>query len=382
MSIQNCNPVRNDCADRTPPPTPTVERGIAFAAGRGGDPAYIELSNVELGASIELVNLSKKPDADFACDKVTLPVTGTDVGSRRVGIMLTQDQMGQLDLKPGDVFALRAVDAAGNASPAVTGAIEPHRVGVANFDGPWAGLPTSRVMDTWERSTQLPVLGPDGTTSTMTVHEVDDGRPPALLTEHLSFAANPDGTVALKGDRALEPGATLNMEWTAPGNPTPQSKTIGTTDAKGQIVCNLGKLAPGAKISITPRDRDGEVGKQVDLVYEPGPCAGEPSAPVAPGGFQFPSDKVALHGRPDGCASLAGCLLPAGATVSVQNQTTGAVTTGTVSASGTLMVDLGKVAVGTPLVLTPTDKLGNKGPLFIMTYQCAPASGGNANEGG
>lgn len=202
-SVQNTGGTQNtDCGPRdvTAPPTPTVHRMRAFErgsdrasivrnrpAGRrvfGGDPTYIELRNVEPGTKIQLINLSKKPDGSFEDEDaiVELKLTGRDVRGRQAAFYLTDAQMEAIDLKPGDILRLRAVDAAGNTSAEVTNELEPDDWGNQNVrdveNGSWV---TSR-------GTTESMLDGEGVRKNVIIKTVNDGRAPLLLEDKLSFA--------------------------------------------------------------------------------------------------------------------------------------------------------------------------------------------------
>ena len=186
--------------DITLPPTPTVNQCIAFdrAANlrvvrnnnpgngwsRRPDPAYIELGNVEAGAKIQIVNLSKNPEAGFENKKdiIDLDLTGRDIRGRRASVYLTNDDMNKIDLKAGDQLQIRVVDPQGNASAAVTAELEPNDWANAqvqvNRNGRWEGNRAP--------GAQFNALDGEGENKTLVVRAVADGREPLLLEDKLS----------------------------------------------------------------------------------------------------------------------------------------------------------------------------------------------------
>lgn len=187
--------------DTTSPPTPTIHRSRAFergtadatvvaATGRAPtgavrDPAYFELHNVEPGTKIQLVNISKRPDASFE-DKehiAELALTGRDVTNRQAAFYLTEDQMNAIDLKPGDMYRLRAVDAAGNASEVVTNELESSDWGNQTIRDRNADNRFER-----RRGTTESMLDGEATRKNIIIKTVNDGRPPLVLEDKLAFA--------------------------------------------------------------------------------------------------------------------------------------------------------------------------------------------------
>lgn len=199
---KSSGPSQIACApkDITPPPTPTIHRSLAFERGserasivstnpvapRGPirDPAYLELHNVEPGTTIQMVNVSKRPDASFdnKDDIVELKLTGRDVQNRQASIYLTEAQMDAIDLKAGDQYRLRVVDAAGNSSEVVSAELEPddwgnRRVRDLNADGRWEV----------RRGTSERMLDGEGARKNVIIKAVNDGRAPLLLEDKLAF---------------------------------------------------------------------------------------------------------------------------------------------------------------------------------------------------
>lgn len=202
-TVNQANGTQNTCAprDTTPPPTPTIHRSRAFErgsdratvvnsnptpiSGRRPDPAYFELHNVEPGTTVQLVNISKKPDASFdnKDDIVEMKLTGRDVQNRQAAFYLTEDQLNAIDLKGGDIYRLRVVDAAGNASESVLNELEPDDWG------------NQRIRDLtpdnsrWEirNGTTESMLDGESARKNVIVKTINDGRPPLLLEDKLAF---------------------------------------------------------------------------------------------------------------------------------------------------------------------------------------------------
>jgi hypothetical protein len=194
---------QNNCGpnDTTAPPQPQIVSSQAFVRGsdeasvirnpptvprptRGRDPAYIELNNVEVGTKIQLINLSGKPDADWGNkdDIVELTLTGRDVNNRQASIYLNDKQMKKMGLQPGDMYQLRAVDDAGNASQPVTAELEPDD---------WAN---SRIRDRGAndqfeitRGAQINALDGEAARENLIIKAVNDERPPMAIEDNMSL---------------------------------------------------------------------------------------------------------------------------------------------------------------------------------------------------
>ena len=150
--------------DTTTPPTPTVARAWAFelaadgsaivpppAAGAPGrDPLVIELGQVEIGTRIELISLSDNPKAEFdathKAEIFELPLTGYDVGARTATISLNEEQMKEKNIVAGERFMLRQVDKDGNASQAVHVHLDPNGWANQRINEPVLGGGTQQVM--------------------------------------------------------------------------------------------------------------------------------------------------------------------------------------------------------------------------------------------
>lgn len=188
--------------DTTPPPTPEVRRAIAFEhgserarvvdgnnAGRAPraprDPVLIELGNVEMDVTVEVINKSKNPKATFDANALQLTLTGADPHQRRASVYLTVEQMNQLDIKPGDILDLRVKDAAGNASVPVRIEVEPDD---------WANRTVRDVENNaWVNRRGAQITGAlDGveTYKNFIAKAVADDRPPVLLMDDVQLTTH------------------------------------------------------------------------------------------------------------------------------------------------------------------------------------------------
>jgi hypothetical protein len=266
--------------DVTMPPTPGIVRAMAFdraskvatfspnppMGGRSNpvDPAYIELNNVEAGTTFELINLAKKPDADFECDAIQLAPTGRDVAGRFAAITLSQKQMADLDIKPGDEFQIRAKDATGNVSQSVNGKFE---------HASWAN---GRVLDIdgaggnfWAGGTQFSALdGEDengrAVRKNIIARVVSDTRPAIVAEKNLKFSADENGAVSLHCDHALAPGGTFSVQNSRTGQ-----NFVGRIGLDRALTIALNSVVAGDPIIITPADSNGNAGKEIRLTYAP-----------------------------------------------------------------------------------------------------------------
>lgn len=202
-TVNQANGTQNTCApkDTTPPPTPSVHRSRAFerasdrarwvntnpsgpAPGRP-DPAYFELHNVEAGTKIQLINISKNPEASFDKkeDIVELPLTGRDVQNRQAAVYLTQEQLDKIDLKGGDIYRLRVVDAAGNASESVLNELEPDDWGNRRLQDL---TPNGNAWEVRNATTES-MLDGEGARKNIIIKTINDGRAPILTESKLAF---------------------------------------------------------------------------------------------------------------------------------------------------------------------------------------------------
>lgn len=275
--------------DVTPPATPKILRSMAFdraaadasistrssnASGRSSgtrDPLYIELGNVELGTRIELINLSANPAANFDKNNtITLELTGRDVTNRVGAVYVTQEQMEKLGLQPGDMYMLRAVDRAGNASEAVQGELQPNEwtTGEVIEGGRLTGI----------RGRSLSALDGEGVRKNLVAKAVNDTRPPLLLEDRVTLETNSDNIVQMVFDRALEPNATVRVVNTRDG-----TTFTGTVDAEGQLKVALKGVVDGDPLVLSVTDNNGVRGQNVEIVYS-SRCPGG-KAPNVKGGL-------------------------------------------------------------------------------------------------
>jgi hypothetical protein len=279
--VDSCGP-----KDNTSPPKPNILRSMAFdrakdtatvhnqRGNRPGaatrDPAYIELGNVEVGTKMELVNLSANPGATF--DKkntITLEVTGRDAKERTASLYIPQKQMDELGLKPGDMYALRAVDNAGNASEPVTGELEPNdwATGRVAEDGNWVG-----------RGTEVQALDGEAERKRVVAKAVNDGRPPMTLTDNVSIETKGNGAKEMVLAKAIEPGARVTIQNSRTGQSVRK-----TVPDDGMLRVPLKGAEDGDPFVISVRDNNGVQGKDVEVVYSKACKDGK--APTLKGGL-------------------------------------------------------------------------------------------------
>lgn len=272
--IQGPSQTANTCApkDTTAPAKPEIVTSMAFDRAkegssighRGGnsgfsagtrDPVYIELGNVELGTQIEIINLSANPHAAFDKEStIKLELTGRDPAQRRGSVYLNNDQMTKLGLKPGDMYALRAVDRAGNASEPVTGELRPNEWANGDVieDGNWAMV----------RGMQLSALDGEGERKMLVAKAVNDARPPMVDDKHVSIETKENGHTSMIFDRAIEPGANVTVLNTRDGK-----SYNGRVDENGKLTIPLKGLADGDPLLVSVRDNNNVEGKAIEVVY-------------------------------------------------------------------------------------------------------------------
>jgi hypothetical protein len=273
VTNQTAQQVQDHCGpnDQTAPPTPGIVSSMAFDKAKDGstvrtdqsgggmsagrrDPAYIELSNVEIGTHIELINLSANPEAEFD-DKNTikLELTGRDVKARTGAVYLKQSQMEKLGLKPGDMYQLRAVDGAGNASAPVSAELQGNEWanGRVIEDGNWAG-----------RGRQINALDGEGARKAVIAKAVNDARPPMVLEDNVAIETKGNGQKAMVFDKAIEPQAQVRVQNSRTGQ-----SFAGTVNNDGQLTVALKGVEEGDPLLVSVTDNNGNAGKDLEIVY-------------------------------------------------------------------------------------------------------------------
>ncbi len=129
-SIKPCTftETKNHCTDITKPQKPELIRAFAFIkedavhgyaqASVKRDPIYILLGDMEPNSKISFINRSKKPDATWS-DETVFELTGYDTEQRRGALTLSNEQMQEYDLQPGDELELCAIDKSGLRSDSI-----------------------------------------------------------------------------------------------------------------------------------------------------------------------------------------------------------------------------------------------------------------------
>lgn len=276
--------------DTTPPPTPQIAMAYAFERAAKDatfrrhppaapprparvDPVYLELNEIEPGTKLQLINLSKDPAATFKDDAVELSYTGRSVFERTGAVYLTERKLKALDLRPGDAFALRAVDEAGNVSDAeARGLLDPDGWAYGLIDEP---RKNGAVVTT--RGAPISALDGEDQRKEILAKAVADGRPPVVLDERITFKDGTHGAATLHGDRALEPGAQLEVV----NLRTSESYSGQVDGATGALSISLANMRAGDPIVLRPTDARGVVGEELRLTYAP-KCRGGKSKARAP----------------------------------------------------------------------------------------------------
>lgn len=279
MPNVNTAPVQSTCTntcaqDKTPPPRPTINQSIAFDkakddaqvfSGRSGtrsngrrDPAYIEMSNVEVGTTFELINLSANPNAEFkGKDVLRIAPTGRNTSERTASIYLKQSQMEKMGIKPGDMYAIRAVDTHGNASESAIGEFEPND---------WATMrvqETTRGRSTISDGNRFSMLDGEAERKNVIAKSVNDARQPLILDENITLARSNAGAIKVHFDKAVEPRSRVRVT----NQRTGAVQEINMSDNR-EAELKL-KAQSGDPLVIDIWDNEGNQGKSVDLVYSP-----------------------------------------------------------------------------------------------------------------
>lgn len=167
---------------------------------RAVDPLVLMLTNVEPGCRLEVLNLSKNPEAEWSDAGEIRSVPGSTakaLGDGRYGILMGNDAAKKMGVDPGDVFEIRQVDAAGNASEPSRIKLEQRTTVDANNLGSAYGQ-----VDMIE-TPNLPTAG------RVQIRPYADAHGPTVLTKNVSISADSADKGVIRGKKAIEPGATV-----------------------------------------------------------------------------------------------------------------------------------------------------------------------------
>ncbi|MBX7096888.1 MAG: hypothetical protein K1X89_04165 [Myxococcaceae bacterium] len=353
--------------DISPPPTPQVQVSIAFERAAkdatfrpnpppitqrpgGRDPVYLELSNVEVGTTIQLLNLSANPGASWNDAKavVELPLTGRDIANRQASAFLNAEQMDKLGLQPGHMIQLRAVDTANpaNVSPAVTTELMPNE---------WVnGQVSEKNGDAFVTTpgAQFNMLDGEAKRVAVMAKSVFDVSEPIVTTLQEKVSIVVDERFSPE-DKAL--GAVLNSGWGAMQRAmgkdsftAEELKTQSTNEGypenfRTALKTLLGDSALFARFDAA---RTGSKDDQVNW-----------------------QDVGAVANFTRTVTLKASEALEPGANVQVQNQRTNSTTSGSVGNDRQLSVPVNDAADGDPLRITVQDNNNIQGAPFIITFR-------------
>jgi hypothetical protein len=163
---------------------------------RRGDPLFLLLQNVEPGCKLQVLNLSRNPEADWdnAADVSTLPGdTWKQLEDGRYGLILGNDAAQKTGIRPGDYFEIRQLANNGKASNPIPVALDQKSAVSVNLYA--AGT--------------LEQIGVQLTNTTFGVAPYADASPPLVLDKNLQIEASEPGKAFLRGRRAIEPRATV-----------------------------------------------------------------------------------------------------------------------------------------------------------------------------
>lgn len=300
------------------------------------DPLVLQLSDVEAGCKLQVLNKSVAPNAQW--DKAAQDLPGSTLKhlpNGQYNLVLTNELTEKLNIKPGDVFELRQVDASGNASAPTVVALKQvngRRVNVG-FDG---------VTDTFDGSKPV---GPH------TVVEYADGRPAGAAPEAMRFipTANGDGFV-FSGQNAAEPFSKIYVNELVNGNYTGKSYEVPVGN-DGSFQKTL-PLLDGQQVNVTIYDHNvngSELGRlTVTSDYDSTPVKGEPTGARMPPTVDESRLTLSPHPEP-GKAIFAGeCAVKGGKRVIVENERTREAVSADIDRNGSFRLEL-KGEQGDPL---------------------------------
>lgn len=362
---------RHDHSDMEPAPTPTITQSRAFERGKKdatfrqdrpavaprrpfrGDPVYIELHNVEMGAKFEFINLSAKPDANFEVngDVQELKITGRDIQNRQAGVYLSQAQMKKLGIEPGDMYQLRAVDHSGNPSLPVTGEFEPD-----DWNNGWVQEGGERF-----RGSQLSALDGESVRKNLIMKTVNDSRPPLVLEDKISLVGDCRFDDNDKGLANQMRGQWNNM-----------CKIVGK---QPNSVLSKDDLLKALKDTSLPLEFRKEVKA---LIGDKERFNAFDTANRGASDNNLSMNDLNLIRAFKPSVTLTGfAAIEPRTEVNVLNTRTGETFSATVDDERNLSLNLGDVKDGDPLVMTPTDNEGVAGKQMELVYS-TNAPGGKA----
>lgn len=276
-SIPQSSPI---CLTDTTPPRDlgcSAWHGQITRAERKVDPLVIYLDGVELGATLEVLNRSANPAADWNEAK-KLPIdTSTVSQNGALAVVLSDAKSEELGIKAGDILTFRQVDRAGNSSNQVTCALKVSVNLVVGDDGRW-----NRRLTFLIGAEALPA-------GTYALAANADARPPVVVPRNMKIVADLDQeTATLTSNRGLELYAKITLT-----NGRTGESWYASVAADGQLALQF-KAKAGDTLYLQATDHSGNSTDMGSMVYAP-TC-------VVAG----PACQTALRGHAVGAAPASG----------------------------------------------------------------------------
>jgi len=314
---------------------------------------------VEMGTTIQLLNLSKNPSADWDQEGVDLPLTGRDVNDRRAAVYLTHEQMEAMDLEPGDMIQVRAKDESGNVSGAVTVELQGNE---------WAGNLIQEKGDNnaavFSRGAQISVLDGEAVRKTMIAKAVNDKRPPLVDESKVSFGFSSrslkDVVVAFDQLNSLKPEQQAAYKAAIGGN--------WGANVDGRWFLSTANLDALAKLDVLPEAMRAAARKLADdpALLQRVSLAGKN---LQGGAGMVAWEDIHAVATNNNVNLVVDRAMEPQANVSVQNQRTGQVFNGRVGDDGKLTMSLGDaVRDGDPMIMSVSDNNGIAGKPVELVF--------------
>lgn len=159
------------------------------------DPLYVQLGNIEAGTTIEVLNRSSNPAAEWGKDSCVLAGSTDNPLNGQLSLMLSDQEAAKAGIVAGDQFFIRQTDCAGNAS-------EPALVSLSQRQARYIALaPDTQFID-------VTGLAPGSNLFT----PATDARAPIALFDRVSIdVGETAGVATLKANQAVEPFAEVEV---------------------------------------------------------------------------------------------------------------------------------------------------------------------------
>lgn len=235
--------VANAQRDTTPPQQVSVVAAtygnLAAYTGVVGprpDPLYLRMNNIEAGVTLEVLNRSANPAAEWGRDSYVLPGSTENPPQGYLALVLSDQEAAKAGIVAGDQFFVRQTDCAGNSSEPTLVSLNQREYGYSSSFAPntqFFGLEAPKGID-------------------FTITPTPDARPPVGLLARMQIDVGATaGSARLNGRQAVEPFARIVAV---------NTRTQERTDARADITGGFDFTVPavvGDTLSLSLYDHNG-----------------------------------------------------------------------------------------------------------------------------